>query len=244
MRTAFALAPLLALAACGGGDAASNSAAPAAPVAAVTPPAGQQWTDVVSKTAEGGFRMGNPDAPIKLVEFGSRTCHVCAEFDEQGLEPLKANYISTGKVSYEFRDYLRNGADLGAALLGACGGPGTFFPILDQMMRAQEGTLETLQALPESFYAQLEGLPPAQQTARYAEAAGYVDFIKQRGIPEPQARQCLADVAAAETLTKSTQSATEEYAIPGTPTFLINGSVVDNTVNWTQLEAALKRAGA
>ena len=65
------LALPLALAACGGGNGDANSSAPAAsPVAAVPAPAGKDWTQVVSKTAE-GYVMGNPDAPIKLVEYGS-----------------------------------------------------------------------------------------------------------------------------------------------------------------------------
>ena len=54
----------------------------------MAPPAGKQWIDVVSKTAEGGYLIGNPDAKIKLVEFASLTCHVCAQFAKDSGAPL------------------------------------------------------------------------------------------------------------------------------------------------------------
>src|SRR3546814_1874214 len=87
----FAAAPLLALAACGSGTG-GNSDAPAAPIAAATPPAGQDWTQVVSKSPEGGFVMGNPNAALKLVEYGSRSCPTCGVFGRDGIPPLAENY--------------------------------------------------------------------------------------------------------------------------------------------------------
>ena len=245
MRFALALIPALMLAGCGGGsgDAGSNSSAPVAQVSSVAAPAGQQWSDVVEKTPEGGFRMGNPNAPIKLIEYGSRTCSHCAEFSAKATEPLKTKYIASGRVSWEYRDFLRSGADLSAALVSQCGGPGPFFTLLDQMFAAQPQTLDRLQKLPESFYKSLEGLPPSQQATKFAEAAGYLEFVKQRGIPENQARQCLADEKAQTALTAATQDAISKYSIPGTPTFLINGEVVDNTASWEALEPKLRAAG-
>ena len=248
MRNILAIAIVATLTACGGGDSATTTSVEnmtaAAPVAATAAPAGTNWVDTVVRTPEGGWRMGNPDAPIKLVEFGSRTCHVCADFEEAAFEPLTTNYVATGKVSFEFRDYLRNGADIAAALVGGCGGTGPFFTLLNQMYADQPRVLDTLQKLPQSYYDQLGGLPPAQQTQRFAEAAGYLDFVKQRGIPETQARACLADAKAAEALTKMNEKANQDYPIAGTPTFLINGKMLENTVAWPQVEAALKAAGA
>jgi len=68
MRFALALLPILALAACNGGNKAGgtggNSSAPvqsSAPVAGAAAPAGKQWTDVVEKTKDNGFRQGNPN---------------------------------------------------------------------------------------------------------------------------------------------------------------------------------------
>lgn len=247
MRSILAAAGLIALSACGGDDARTTSVenmTTASPVAGQAAPAGTNWTETVVRTPEGGWRMGNPDAPIKLVEFGSRTCHVCAEFDEAAYTPLTTGYVASGKVSWEFRDFLRNGFDVSAALLGGCGGTGPFFPIMQQMYADQPRVLTALQNLPQSYYEQLGNLPLAQQTTRFAETLGYIDFVKQRGVPEAKARQCLADAAAIEQLQKMNEKANQDYPIPGTPTFLINGKMLENTVSWQQVEAALKAAGA
>ena len=245
MRIAIGLASAIALAGCGGGDTGNSStpATPAAPVAGAAAPAGTQWTDKVEKTAEGGFRMGNPAAPIKLIEYGSRTCAHCAAFATTGMEPLKA-YIATGKVSFEFRDFLLNPIDLGAALLGQCAGPGPFFAIMDQMYEQQRTLLENGPKEGDPFFQQVESMSPAQRVPALAERYGYLAFVQQRGVPEAQARQCLADQAATQALVKSNGDAAKQYSIPGTPTFILNGKVLENTGTWPQVEAALKAAGA
>lgn len=240
MRSLMLIAPLALLAACGGGDG-GNASAPAAPVEGAQAPAGQQWSQVVSETPEGGYRMGNPDAPIKLVEYGSRTCPACGAFAREGFEPL-TKMVETGKVSFEFRDFLIHGApDLAGALLGRCGGTGPFFPLLEQMYANQSAVLDKLQATPPEFQTRIQNMPPAQQVGAWAEQAGYLDFVKQRGVPEAKAKQCLADNKTIEKLVGMTEGAKE---VQGTPSFFINGEKADDAVTWTQLEAALKKAGA
>ncbi len=245
MRIALALIPLLALTACGGDDA--NSTAPIASGTAVAPapaPTGQAWVDVVAKTPEGGYVQGNPNAPIKLVEYGSRNCPVCIRFAAEGVEPLRAKYISTGKVSYEFRDFLIHGApDFAAALLNQCVPTEAFFPVLDQLFANGEQFDQRLRAANPQVVQQLQGLLPAQAAAGFADVMGYVEFIKQQGVPEAKARACLADQKAGEAIAKMNADAVNQN-LPGTPTFIINGKVVPNTASWDRLEPALQAAGA
>ncbi|WP_375426963.1 DsbA family protein [uncultured Sphingomonas sp.] len=243
--TRFALAlPLLALASCSGesGTAATGNATT---LAATPAPAGRNWTETVTRTPEGGYRMGNPDAPVKLVEYGARTCPTCGAFSREAAEPLAKNYVASGKVSFEFRDFLVHGApDLAAALLGQCGGTATFFPLLDQMYAAQPATLDRLQQGGAALEQRLQALPPRGQIAALGDAMGLVDFVKQRGIPEAKARACLADTAAQDALTKASGDAQASGAVTGTPTFLLNGAPIPGAVAWPQVEQALKAAGA
>ncbi len=245
MRIAIGLASAMVLASCGSGESDNTiaTAPAAAPVAGASAPAGTAWVDKVEKTAEGGFRMGNPDAAIKLIEYGSRTCGHCAAFATTGMEGLKG-YVATGKVSFEFRDFLLNPIDLGAALLGQCGGPGPFFAIMDQMYESQATLLKNGPAQDDPFTKQLEAMPPQQRVSALAERFGYLAFVQERGVPEAQARQCLADPAATAALVKGNEDAAKQYSIPGTPTFILNGKVLENTGTWPQVEAALKTAGA
>ncbi len=240
MRLLLPLIALASLSACGGGTGGNSTAA--APVANVTAPAGQRWTEVVAVTPEGGYRVGNPDAAIKLVEYGSRTCPTCGAFGREGNEPLLNNYVSTGKVSFEFRDFAIHGpVDLAAAVLGRCNGTATFFPLLEAMYRDQSTVLDRMQALPQAQQAQLQSMAPLQAVGAWADAAGYVEFVKQRGVPEAKARQCLGDKALLDQVVKITEEGGQ--VVTGTPTFLLNGEKID-ALSWAQVEAALKGAGA
>ena len=245
MKTRILLSALAAvsLASCGGSNSGGNTVA-AAPVAAKPAPAGQNWTETVVKTADGGYRMGNPDAAIKLVEYGSRTCPTCGAFGQTGQKPLTDTYVATGKVSYEFRDYLVHGQpDFAPSLLGRCVGTATFFPLLEQMYLSQpqfEAKLADQNAT-NALQASLQGKPPIQAAQAWGDYMGYVEFVKQRGVPEAKARACLSDNKALEEIIGMMQTG-DGAAVTGTPTFLLNGQKVDG-VSWPDVEAALKRAG-
>lgn len=234
----------LALAACGGNGDANGSAPAAAPVAAVPAPAGKDWTQVVSKTAE-GYVMGNPNAPIKLVEYGSRLCPACGAFAREGYEPLVNNYVKSGKVSWEFREFLIHGApDLPPALLGICVGEQTFFPILEQMYQAQTGFNEKLQAMSPDQQKALQNAKPVDVIKALAEQMDLINFVKQRGLPEAKARECLGNMLEIDRLTKQTQDRGADGTVTGTPTFILNGKPLKGAITWPDVQAALKNAGA
>lgn len=50
-----------------------------------------------------GNSMGDPDAPIQMVEFGDFQCPYCERFAMQTEPSLVENYINTGKVYFTFR---------------------------------------------------------------------------------------------------------------------------------------------
>ena len=242
-RILFSSIAALSLASCGGGNSGGNTVA-AAPVAAKPAPAGQNWTETVVKTPEGGFRMGNPDAPIKLVEYGSRTCPTCGAFGQTGQKPLTEQYVATGKVSYEFRDYLVHGQpDFAPSLLGRCVGTATFFPLLEQMYMSQPQFEAKLadQAASNALQASLAGKPPIEAAKAWGDYLGYIEFVKQRGVPEAKARACVADAKALDEIIAMMNTG-DGANVTGTPTFFLNGSKVEG-VSWPDIEAALKRAG-
>jgi protein-disulfide isomerase len=187
--------------------------------------------------------MGNPNAPVKLIEYGSRTCPHCGHFAEEAMPEIKSGYVATGKVSYEFRDFAIHAPDIAAILLGQCNGAGPFFPILEGMFADQKTVLPKLEATPNSFMTALQGKSPADQAAAWADQLGYVQFVGLRGVPEAKARACLADSAAIDAIGKQMQDAQTKFNIDGTPTFIINGSSV-GSLEWKELKAKLDAAVA
>ena len=213
------------------------------PIAKVAPPAGKAWADEIAKTPEGGYRMGNPDAPIKLVEYASFTCSHCMEFSEQASAPLREEFISTGRVSYELRNFVRDPMDLTAALLARCGAPESFFALSEQAFAYQPAMFQKVQSAGEAAYNAAMNQPDAKRYAALGELTGLTEFFAARGIARDQAAACLANNGEAQALAKRTQEQSEALKIEGTPTFLINGSSI-GSMGWAELRTKLQTMGA
>lgn len=236
---------LLALAACGKQDgAAGNGAAGATAIAGAEAPAGKSWTDVVEATPEGGFRMGNPDAPIKIIEFGSYTCPHCRDFTEAAHEPLERDYVQSGKVSFEYRNFVRDPLDMVVALITRCGGAEPFFPLNLQFFLNQEDMITHIQSSGEGSYQAALSAAPNERFIKLAELAGLIEYAKQRGLPEDKVRACLADPKAPEAIAAAVERDSKQYQITGTPSVVMNGKLLDNVATWDSLASRLKDAGA
>jgi protein-disulfide isomerase len=239
----FAALPLaLGLAACGSKNASAPATGEAAPIAKIAPPAGKAWSDVIAKTPEGGYLMGNPDAPIKLIEFGALSCSHCAEFAEKSFTKLRDDYIASGRVSYEVRLFMLNLLDVPASMLATCGPPETVIPLSEQFWAWQPNMFKNLEAN-KAAMDQITKLPDATRFAAIAQAGGMTDFFASRGIAKDQAAACLADTAKATMFATQTTAATDKYNVQGTPTFFLNGSKAA-AGNWEELNAELQRMGA
>ena len=70
-------------------------------------------------TANGSPLLGNPNAPITLVEFGDYQCHFCNVFFHETEHDIVTNYVDTGKVRMIFKDYTIIGPDSVNAAHGA-----------------------------------------------------------------------------------------------------------------------------
>jgi protein-disulfide isomerase len=234
----------LALAGCGGGDEKGSNAQATAnqnlQLKQIAAPNGGDWTQTVTQTPEGGFLMGNPQAAVKLVEYGSYTCGHCAEFAETATEPLQDKYVKSGQVSWEFRPFLLFPSDPGIALVARCLGPNAFFPITDQVYATQGEWIPRLQQLSPEQQQQLEAMAPAERAASLVRAAGLDQFFRQRGVPEARMNACLADQQALQDLAGITAKATEQ-GVTGTPAFLINGKLVQ-AGEWKALEPLIQAA--
>jgi protein-disulfide isomerase len=232
------LASLAIVAALGGAasvaDAQARKAAPAAKAAP------SDWTRVVSITPEGGFRMGNPNAAVKVVEYGSLTCPHCAEFSEAAKAPLAAQ-VRTGKMSFEFRNLVLNGVDLTAALLARCAGPANFFRLTDSLFASQKQWTGKIGAMTQAQRDQMQALPDNQKFGRLAAIAGLMPLAAQAGVPAQKASACLADKSGVDRLLQMAQAA-QALGVNGTPTFFVNGAKV-HAHDWAELLPSIRNAG-
>ena len=231
----------LALAACGGAD--TTEVPKGEPIAKVAAPAGQAWADMVSKTEAGGYKMGNPDAKLQLLEYGAVSCPGCAQFSVQSAEEMR-EIVNTGVVAFEFRPFLVHGVqDIPGFLLAQCSGPDAFFPLIDQMFAEQQSWLGRMSEVTEAEQQTLAKASPAQVSTFLGTKLGLVEFVKSRGISEDQAKACLADKKAIDGLVALTEKGGKDDGVTGTPFFLLNGAKLD-VAAWNQVKGRLVEAGA
>ena len=239
-RIALASVLAIGLAACGGdSEDGTTTAEPIAPIAA---PAGQSWVETAVETPEGGILLGNPDAPIKLVEYISHTCPACAAFAAEAAEPLKAKYVASGVVSYEMRNQIHNALDLALVKLTRCSGPQAAIPLAEQVWANLPQIMTPVQQDPQVIERSM-ALPEAQRFPALAQGTGLTDFFTARGIAVDQQTQCLSDFAEIQAIAERSDAQSEELNVTGTPTFILNGRNI-GSLGWAEVEANLQNAGA
>ena len=238
---AFPLA--LALAACGSADQKGPASLDGEPIAAIAPPAGQSWTDMVTVTDKDGYTIGNPDAPLKLVEYASLTCGACANFAQQAAEPLKEKYVASGVVSWELRNQIHDPFDLTMAMLVRCGEPSAVHPLSEQVWANLEGIFGTIQTNQSAVQAAMELSDQSRRYKAIADAAGLTEFFAARGVGMEQSAICLANSETADKIARQSDQQSKELQVEGTPTFFLNGQKLD-AKSWAQLEPILQTAGA
>jgi protein-disulfide isomerase len=237
MRKMIKTVGLLLAALCGAAllTAASKPAAPAPKV---------NWNTVVARTPLDSHLLGNPNAPVKLVEYISYTCPHCAHFEADSDAQLRIGFVATGKGSIEVRSYVRDPIDLTVALLTHCGPPAKFFGNHSAFLLHQTTWMAPLGSLTDAQKTRWSNTDFAARTRAIASDLGFYSLMEARGYDRPDVDRCLGDKALAERLAQHTKEASEKDFVNGTPSFLLNGVPLSGTYSWAtlkpQIEARLR----
>jgi len=211
-------------------------------VIAVPAPAATQakdWTKTVALSPDDGFVVGNPAAPVKLVEYGSLTCPHCAHFSEESSAPLMT-YVRSGKVAFEFRNYVLNGIDMAATRLAHCAGTKGFFPFVEKLYDSQPTWLAKIVGLPVAEQQRINGLGETGRLVALARAGDLLKAAAVHGVTAVKARQCLSDPKLGDRLT-ALHDAGSAAGVQGTPTFFLNGQQLPVNA-WPDVDAAIRQA--
>lgn len=163
--------------------------------------------------------MGDPNAPVAMVEYASLTCPHCANFHNNILAEIKKTYIDTGKVKLVYRDFPLNEPALRAAQLARCIPPQNFFGMIDLLYRNQEDW---------AFVAD-----PVAELGKIAGAAG---------IDDAKFDACLKDQAMADFIVARAQEGQEKFGVASTPHFFINGRKIVGAQPFEEFDKVIKEA--
>lgn len=95
-----------------------------------------------SQTEDGAFVLGNPDAPVTIVEFADFACPHCQEY-RHTIDQFIAEQVATGNARFEFRLFPTVGGAISefAGRVGQCADqqePGAFWEAYDLFYQLAE----------------------------------------------------------------------------------------------------------
>lgn len=168
--------------------------------------------------------LGDPNAPVKVIEYASYTCPHCANFHNDTFKAFKADYIDTGKVHFTYREVFFDRYGLWASMVARCAGPDRYFGVADLLYQTQA------------------------QWARQGDAASVAESLKrvgaQAGLSQEALDACLQDADMAQKLVAWYEKNAADDNVRSTPTFLINGDVHTGNMSLSQLGALVDDAAS
>ncbi len=163
--------------------------------------------------------LGNPDAPVTIVEYASLGCSHCADFHRDTLPQIKAAYIDTGKVRFIFIDFPLGAPAVAAAMVARCAPRDAYFGLLDVFFRDQ---------------ARWAGArDPLKEIARIGRFAG---------LSEQDAGACVESQPLLARIRDGAEDASRRYGIDSTPSFVIDGTLIKGAQPFEAFRAAIDAA--
>ena len=155
---------------------------------------------------EDDFVIGNENAPVTIIEYASLSCSHCANFHSNTLEILKKEYVDTGKVRFVFRDFPFNYPALLGSMVLRC--------IPTEVRYDYMNALFLLQ----SKWVARENAKTTRELFKIMQGGG---------MTKPDFETCISNVELENQLLQGVINAQNEFNIASTPSFLINGRLIE-----------------
>lgn len=209
MRSAvLLLLPVTFLAACGDEDSAGTGL-PEVPAARLMEagPLGDQ-------------ALGDPGAPVTVIEYASMTCPHCRAFHQEVFDEFVTEYVDTGRVYFIFREFPLDPVAAAAAALARCAPTDDgYFAMVDLLFETQP----TWAAADETYLASLTAV---------ASQAGYT---------QESVEACLSNQVIIDGIYWNYDRGTE-LGVNATPTFFIDGERHAGALSLERLEELIVAA--
>ena len=163
--------------------------------------------------------LGNPDAPVTLIEYASLTCPHCASFAKETLPGVKKEYVETGKVKLIYRDFPLDNLALRASMMARCAPKERYF-----------GLVETL------FATQGNWARSADPSAALQRLGSVV------GLNAENYEACVNNREIFEGIVAMREKAEKEHKVKSTPTFIVDGRMVTGDLSLPEFRKALDSA--
>lgn len=169
--------------------------------------------------SRGDMVLGDPDAPVEVIEYASMTCPHCRRFHEEIYPKLKKEFVDTGKVRFVFREFPLDRYALQASMLARCGGEQKFFGFIDLLF---------------------------QQQPNWTSASDPTAALRQigvlGGISAEAFDACMADESLVDMLLATRLDGHQRMKVSGTPSVYVNGEKFDGGLDFEALSDRIESA--
>lgn len=164
--------------------------------------------------------LGDPNAPVKVIEYMSMTCPHCAHFHETTFDAIKTKYVDSGKVYFVLREFPfpQDTASLAAFMLARCTTEDKFFPFVSMFLKQQRAWAA-----------------PADGDVRNA----MLQLSKLGGFTQETFDACLTNAKLAGDVSAVRDRGAQEFGVQSTPTFLINGKAYSGDMSVDSMSALI-----
>ncbi len=156
------------------------------------------------------FYIGDKNAPITIIEYASMSCSHCADFHKNTLPKLKKEYVDTGKVLIVFRDFPFNYPALLGSMMMRC------IPV-----EVRYDYMNVLYQLQETW---VNRDPKVSKKELYK-------IMQSGGMSKEEFDRCYGDLNNENLILEGVMSAQKAFGIKSTPSFVVNGEVVQGNKN-------------
>lgn len=162
-----------------------------------------------------GNICGDEDAPVKIIEYSNYQCPWCGRFARETEPEIEREYVATGKVQLEFRNVAVEGQASGL-------------------------TAEAAECANEQgqFWAYHDMLYENPQNFSVGVLKG---FAGELGLDREAFDECLDSHKYIDVIRQQREQAAEA-GVEGTPSFLVNGTLVPGYLPFEQFQAIIEQA--
>lgn len=163
--------------------------------------------------------IGQPNAPVTLVEYASLSCPHCAHFYHEEIPTLEKDYVEKGMLKILFRHFPLNAPALKGAVAVECAPEAQRRALLGHLFETQNEW-----AYSENYL---------QAAAK--EAAGF-------GVTQEMFDKCSGDVDLENRILQTRQVAEDKLQVASTPSLFVNGQRFDGAPSLDVLRKAIDAA--
>eukprot|EP00130_Batrachochytrium_dendrobatidis_P008522 XP_006683397.1 hypothetical protein BATDEDRAFT_28910 [Batrachochytrium dendrobatidis JAM81] len=171
------------------------------------------------------FFIGDPDAPVTVVEFGDFKCPSCKAWGENIYPQLVSDYVDTGKVKFSFINVLFHGEESELASLAA------------ESVYKQN---------PDSYWEFHKALFKEQPSENHDSSWVTIEKILEvasgvSGIDTDKLKSDIESNSEIDEVNKDTELVTE-FEVQLTPTIMVNETMIEDPFDYEAIKNAIDNA--